>query len=510
MIFPGSLASFSKAAFLLPLLLYGGWAEEQLNQMTLDEKIGQLFVAPACPKRGSDHWADWQKLLKDYHVGNILVKQSDPLAQIEFLNRLQDESKLPMLVAADAEWGLAMRMEDTICYPKNMTLGAIENLDLIEKVGFEIGRQAKLVGVHINLAPVADVNSNPENPVIGRRSFGEDPKRVADHVAAFVKGLEASGTSGCLKHFPGHGDTDVDSHWDLPIINHSLERLEVVEWPPFKAGISAGASFLMSAHLYMPEIDPIYPTSLSKYCLDLAREELNFQGLILSDALNMGALTHRYTPQEIALLARQAGCDLLLYGAHEKPYVDQIMRENIPGAFIALKLAYLNGDLSLEELDLSVLKILRKKESIQTSLDVQNVFVQLNSPEALSLKKELYQNAITQIGDSFEPIQDGIYMSFGSGDILSGEFGCEGKIIIAIHDEASITPETLMQIETYKDEAILCLFASPYNLDYFEGFKTILIAYENDPDAQMSLLEVLKGKEPARGSLPVSFTQELR
>jgi beta-N-acetylhexosaminidase len=377
--------------FLLPSLLFGNWAEDTLAKMSLDQKIGQLFVAPACPKRGADHFESWQTLLTCYHIGNAIVKQSDPLSQVHFLNQLQKESALPILVMADAEWGLAMRMTDTIAFPKNKILGKVQDLQLIEALGAEIGRQAKCVGIHLNLAPVADVNNNPANIVIGDRSFGDDPVAVSDRVAAFIRGQQKAGVSACAKHFPGHGDTHVDSHRDLPVISHSLQRLEAIEFPPFRKAIDAGVHTVMTAHLYVPAIDATYPTSLSRKCTQLLREELHFEGLIISDALNMKALSDRYSPEEIAVLARKAGCDLLLYGAHLDPAVDALIYEMIPRGWQALKEAYLKGELSLEELDRTVLAILRRKEGLSRFCEVEGLAERLNTPEALSLKERLFK-----------------------------------------------------------------------------------------------------------------------
>lgn len=374
----------------IPFLLWGSWVEEELGKMTLDQKIGQLFVAPACPLRDADHFADWLQIMKNYHIGNAIVKESDPISQVHFLNRLQKASELPLLITADAEWGLAMRMTDTIAYPRNLALGALNDLNLIYELGCEIGRQAKRVGIRMNLAPVADINSNPDNPVIKTRSFGDDPQKVADCVAAFANGLQSAGVLACAKHFPGHGDTTLDSHYDLPVVFHPLSRLETVELIPFKRAAKKGIAALMTAHLYVPAIDPIYPSSLSPTCIEWIRKKLKFQGLIITDALNMKAIADRYSPEEIGVLARKAGSDLLLYGDHIAPNVDEILRETIPRAFKALKEAYLSDELDLSELDASVLRILRAKEGIERSIPTENLLEELNSKEAIDLKNRLF------------------------------------------------------------------------------------------------------------------------
>lgn len=481
--------------------------ESMLREMTLDQKIGQLFVAPACPLRGEDHWADWMKILEDCHIGNAIVKQSDPITQVKFLNRLQNESEIPLLIVADAEWGLAMRMSNTIAFPRNMTLGAIGDPHLIYLMGKEIGRQAKLVGIHLNLAPVADVNNNPLNPVIHMRSFGEDPMRVAACVSAYARGLQSSGILACAKHFPGHGDTHVDSHRDLPVIGHLMNRLEAVEFVPFKRVIDEGIDALMTAHLYIPSVDPVFPTSLSKDCLKIARERLHFNGLIISDALNMKAVADRYSPEEVAILARKAGCDLLLYGDHKDPQVDQILREMIPRAFDALKKAYLTQELNIDELDQSVLRILYAKEKIESVPPLDHLIEALHTEEAIRLKKELFQEAVTLIGEaSFPILENTAYLSFGTNDVLAHHFKnipieSAERVVIAIHQKEALTSEVLSLIDALGTRAIVCFFATPYAL---KPAHTLLVGYENDSDAQEAVLKVLLGQRDARGHLPVT------
>lgn len=490
--------------FLFPFSLLA-----DLSEMTLDEKIGQLFMGPISSLRDEEHFNDWVRLLEKYHVGNAIVEKSHPIPTIQFLNRLQNRSNIPLLVSIDAEWGLGMRLADTISFPQNMTLGATENLDLIYQLGKEIGRQARLIGVHLNLAPVADVNNNPLNPVIHMRSFGEDPVQVTTFVSAYAKGLQEAGVLACAKHFPGHGDTETDSHFDLPVIHKKRERFDRVEWIPFKQLIAEGVDAVMLAHLYVPSIDPIYPTSLSASCVEILRKDLGFQGLIITDALNMRALADRYSPEEIALLARKAGCDLLLYGSHIDRNVDEILRDTIPRAFQALKNGYLRGELDLAELDRTVLRILKAKEGIGTQVGEEHLIESLHSSGALSLKKELYQEAITLIGTLDPPIfERTAYLSFGAGDILKEHFPevaieSASSVVIAIHERGALTPEVVSIIESFGERAIVSLFTTPYVLKELKGNFPILVAYQNDPAAQEAVLNILKGKATAKGHLPI-------
>src|SRR5579872_4641816 len=225
--------------FILSLLttfssLYGDWAESRLKEMTLEEKIGQLFIMPACQLRGEDHRRDLYRLITTYHIGGIILKQGTAQGQRLLINSLQAHAKIPLLAVQDAEWGLRMRLSDTLGFPKNLTLGAITDSKWIYQLGKEIGRQSKLVGVQINLAPCIDINSNPQNPIIHMRSFGEEPARVANHALALMHGMQSEGVAACAKHFPGHGDTSIDSHCALPLIPHALTRIEAVEFFPFR------------------------------------------------------------------------------------------------------------------------------------------------------------------------------------------------------------------------------------------------------------------------------------
>ena len=355
--------------FILSILVFPqlgqSWAEDALAKMSLEEKIGQLFIAPACPLRGEDHWNDWLSLINQYHIGAAIMKQGTLEEHVRLVNRLQKASPLPLLITADAEYGLAQCISDAIAYPRNAVLGKTNDLHLIHDIGKQIGAQCKQAGIHLNFSPVADVNNNPGNIIIGARSFGDDPDWVAQCVVAMFTGLQEGGVMACAKHFPGHGDTSVDSHANLPIILHSRDHIENTELIPFKAAIENGVKAIMSAHILVPCIDEKLPCTLSANAMHkLLRIEMGFDGLIITDALNMKALVNLYTDEEIALYAHMAGCDLLLYGDHIAPNVDEIIRKQIPSAFNRLKRAYENDELSIDFLNEKVLRILRAKESL--------------------------------------------------------------------------------------------------------------------------------------------------
>jgi len=360
--------------------LYGGWAEKTLSELSIQEKIGQLIIVPACPRHESE---TLRMTLQRYHIGGILVKQGHPLQQIPFLNTLQSEAKIPLLCTGDAEWGLGMRMEDTLSFPKNGILGL--HPEKIEEVGVWIGKQCHQVGIHLNFAPVVDVNNNPDNPVIGTRSFGADPEAVASCSASMIKGMHKGGVLTCAKHFPGHGDTDVDSHKGLPRIPHSRDHLEKIEFVPFRRAIDSGVDAIMTGHLMLPALDPEFPATLSiPIVTDLLQKEWGFQGLVVTDALNMKALSEHYSTGEIAVKALLAGHDLLLYGAHRYDDVHVILSELIPRVVEALM------QVPEEVLDPHVLKVLQAKEKLGLHKDrvtelSENLMSELHHSDAITL-----------------------------------------------------------------------------------------------------------------------------
>ncbi|MDE3046180.1 MAG: hypothetical protein KGJ02_06010 [Verrucomicrobiota bacterium] len=348
--------------------------------MSMEEKVGLLFVVSVSPTRGEDHFQDWDRLIEECHISNVLPKSSDFASYAKALARLQRKSKQPLLVLADAEWGLGMRITDALSFPKNGLLGAIQDLSLLKELGREIGREAVAAGIDINLAPVVDVNSNPNNPIIGLRSFGDKPEIVSPRAVAVMTGMQEMELRACAKHFPGHGDTAVDSHVGLPVVDHPLDAVEL---PPFQAQIDAGVTAIMTAHILVPALDPTWPATLSPSILTkLLREKMGFQGLIITDALNMNALADRYSPEEIALRAHEAGADLLLYGDHLSEGVDHLLRDQVPRAYRALLKAYQNGLFPLSRLDASVNRILPLKRAKEAP--TLHIF-----PEALELKEQL-------------------------------------------------------------------------------------------------------------------------
>lgn len=364
-------------------------AGKVLSEMTFEEKIGQLFIAAvyASPEQAASEIPDYsmkdvEYLIQHYHVGGVLLKMRwQPSHQIKTVAHLQSISKYPLIISQDCEWGLSMRLDDVQRFPKNGTLGAVKKMSLIYALGKEIARQCRIVGVNFNLSPVVDVNSNPNNPVIGARSFGSDPKVVADCGTAMMLGLQDGGVLACAKHFPGHGDTSQDSHECLPTVIHDRVRLLSCEIYPFQKLIENGVKAVMTGHLCMPALEPQpnLPASLSaKIIKGLLQDELKFDGLVVTDDLVMGAIGKNFSPEDAVVKAFLAGNDLLLSTLH------------LPRCIKALFEAYKQGLFSLEDLDYRVLKILKAKEWItqQAPLDDTDLF----SPTGSKLNQEINQD----------------------------------------------------------------------------------------------------------------------
>lgn len=495
--------------------------EELLKNMTLEDKIGQLFIIPVCPKLGEEHRKEILQIIEKYRVGGILFKASDAKSQVEFLQFLQSHTPLPLLVTLDAEWGLGMRVTDGISFPRNLTLGAIQEESLLFQLGEEIGKECRAIGAHLNLAPVADVNNNPLNPIIHMRSFGENPKDVARKSLLVMKGMQKAGLLTCAKHFPGHGDTAADSHLDLPVISHSWEHLQEVELSPFRTLIDGGVDFVMSAHIYMPVLERgLLPSTLSKKVMhDLLRERLGFKGLTISDALNMKALSKHFSYGEIALLAYQSGQDFLLYGAHLLEDVQEILHKIIPSAFSSLLAAFQEGILDEKELDRRVFKILSCKEK----LEVSTVHLaEVQSSAGYALKKRLYEEAVTLVrNDGNLPLKDDQKIPFirirpgiFPEENALKELGSASQVVVYLQGLQPFLPQygisSKLQafLEDLRKQAkvTLILLGTPYALNHIQG-DSIIVAYEEDEYAEAAARAVLFGKKNPRGKLPVTCGQ---
>ncbi|MCD6345951.1 MAG: beta-N-acetylhexosaminidase, partial [Bacteroidales bacterium] len=403
-IFFGLLKGWSQTYTLPPFLNTDwAWVDSVYASLSEQERIAQLIMIPAWSNRGSDHQAEIIKLIEDYGIGGIAFFQGGPVRQVDMVNKFQEVSKVPLLMGIDAEWGLAMRLDSTTRFPYQMALGAIQNDSLIYAMGKEIGRQLRITGMQVNFAPVLDVNSNPENPVINYRSFGSDKYNVSRKGIAYTLGLQDQGVLATGKHFPGHGDANTDSHLALPIIRHSRERLDDIELYPFRKTIRAGLGAIMVAHLHVPALDPDenLPTTLSERVISgLLRTSIGFSGLIMTDALNMKGVTNNYPPGEIEIKAMQAGNDLLVYV------------EDVGLAIDSIRQAINDGRIRRRELEISCKTILAVKRwtglNEWSSLSTDSINDRVNTPEAEVLNRALVEASLTVLRnrDDVIPVSD--------------------------------------------------------------------------------------------------------
>ncbi|WP_373518389.1 glycoside hydrolase family 3 protein, partial [Pricia sp.] len=372
------------------------WVDSRYDAMSLDEKLGQLFMVMIASDQGAADIDEVESLIKEQHIGGVIFSTGGPVRQAKLTNRFQSASKLPLMVGMDAEWGLSMRLDSTYSFPWNMTLGAITDNTIVQDVGRRIGEHAKRLGVHINFAPDIDINTNPNNPIIGNRSFGEDRENVSNKGIAFMKGMESAGVLSSGKHFPGHGDTETDSHHALPIINFERARLDSVELYPFNRLIENGLSSVMVGHLEVPalEIEKGLPSSLSEQIISgVLKEEMGFKGLVFTDALNMKGVTDHGKNGDAELAAFMAGNDILLMPLDVKKAKDKLAK------------AYDKGKISDERLSTSVKKILQAKYKVGLNrykpVELENLYEDLNSRKDDLIYEDAIENAITVVKNDY-------------------------------------------------------------------------------------------------------------
>ncbi len=518
------------------------WVDSIISKMSVDQKIGQLFMVAAYSNKDAKHEKFISNLIKDYHIGALIFFQDIALKQAELTNKYQSISKIPLLIGIDGEWGLRMRLKGTVAFPYNMALGAIRDDKLIEQMGKQIGKHLKREGIHINFAPVVDVNTNPKNPVIGNRSYGEDIINVANKSTAFTKGIQSESVMACAKHFPGHGDTSQDSHKTLPTVDASLERLDSVELYPYRIIINQGIGSIMVAHLSVPSLESnnTLPSSLSSNIVtDLLKKKMGFKGLIITDAMNMKGSANFASSEEINLQAILAGNDLL-----DVPL-------NIPETIAKFKKAMSSGVLTKERLNESVIKILKTKYwaglNNYKPIDTTNLMSDLNTVEDEILKRRLVANSVTLIknDNNILPIKDlknnkiayiklGKYdnkifvdrlKDYTKVDVISGKsldailnkLNNYQTVIIGFHTKGSsayanykFTDEELHWIQeiSRKHKVILDVFASPYSLLQIKSFTNIdavMISYQNIDIFQDLSAQMIFGAVDIQGKLPVNI-----
>ena len=522
------------------------WVDSILNSMTIDQKMGQLFMIQAYSNLDTVHENKIKEMIQKYHVGNLIFMQGTPSKQVQLTNTYQSLSKIPLMIGFDGEWGLDMRLQNTYKFPWNMTLGAIQDNTLIRKFGEHLGRHAKRVGIHVNFAPVVDINTNPLNPIIGNRSFGEDKQNVTQKAIAFSQGMQSEGVLANAKHFPGHGDTATDSHLKLPVLTFDRQRLDSVELYPYKRVFDAGMASVMTAHLSIPvlESNPKLPTSLSsRVVTDLLKEELGFLGLIFTDGLNMKGAADYSSSAEIDLAAVLAGNDVLL------------IPQDVPATISLMKNSIQTGVLSPERIDESVRKILLAKYKVglhfHKPIDTLNLVKDLNTIEDEVLHRELVKNSITIIKNkkNILPIEDLkkhkkiAYVALGddTGDQFLDALAKYSKIHKVDSNNLNEVIDTLEDFDLVvvgfhksnahpwkpyefsnqelvwlheiarKNKTILAVFASPYsllNIKSFTNLEAVLVAYQNSEIAQEITAQTIFGAIEATGKLPVSIKNE--
>ena len=532
-----------------PLLVIGDelgqriWVDSIYSSMTLEEKVGQLFVVQAFSNKNKNHKNDIINDIRNNNIGGVIFSKGSPDKQVDLTNDFQNESSVPLLIGMDAEWGLNMRLDSTFAFPWNMTLGAIKDNKLIRDVGRSIAEHCKRIGVNFNFAPVVDINTNPKNPIIGNRSFGESTKNVSLKSLNFMYGQQEMNILSSAKHFPGHGDTSTDSHKTLPFINHEKQRIFNTELKPFKTLIDNGLESVMIAHLEVPSLESVnaLPSTLSySIVTSILKNTLGFKGLIITDALEMKGLSTFKSNGNLDMLAFKAGNDVLLMSANVSEGIKSIINE------------YDKGRISEERLSYSVKKILKSKYKVGLNnflpILKNNLYNDLNSLENNLLYEELVEKSITVVknNENILPIinlKSTIgYLNFGNDDFMTF-FDALTKyskidhlndldilksesvtfiesnyktIIIGIHANSdtpwksyNLKKEEINFINrvSKKVNVILNVFGSPYILDKFKNIRNIsgiIVSYQNSTNFQNKSAQLIFGAIGSAGILPVS------
>jgi len=524
------------------------WVDSVMNELSLEEQIGQLFMVAAYSNKDKNHQEEIATLIEKYKIGGLIFFQGGPVRQAKLTNYYQSVSKLPLLIAIDGEWGLGMRLDSTISYPRQMMLGAIQNDSLIYQMGYDIGEQLTRLGIHINFAPVVDINNNPYNPVINVRSFGESRVNVSKKSVAYMNGMQDAGIIAVAKHFPGHGDTNLDSHYDLPLIGHTKERLDSLELFPFQQIIDAGVKGIMVAHLSVPALEPDknLPTTLSKPVVtNLLKKEMGFKGLIFTDALNMKGVTQNYPSGDIESMALKAGNDVLLFP------------KDVPKAIHKVKREVKSGNITREQIEKSCRKILKAKfnaglykyNKTRDDIDTENPEDDLNRIMYDITRRELIKSGLTLIQNKNDilPVKSLANKKFASIAFNANEITTFQKTLSKyarvdhyVFDDAqadvmyemlkeydlvftSIHNTSFWPARNYRvnhehldfmgnlakeTKVIFSAFANPYSLSDFQmlhDLDAVLVCYDDEPTIQQYAAQAIFGGVEISGKLPVSI-----
>ena len=519
------------------------WIDSVYNKLTIDERIGQLFMVAAYSGGKNYNEELITQLLKDHQIGGLIFMQGGPARQALLTNKYQQLAQVPLLIAMDAEWGIGMRLDSVKSFPRQMMLGATHDTALAYELGASIAAQCNRLGVNIDFAPDVDVNNNPANPVINTRSFGEDKTWVAKLGIGYMRGLQNNGVKACAKHFPGHGDTNVDSHKDLPLILKPYAALDTLELYPFKELIARGVKSVMSAHLEVPALDTQehLPTSLSKNTIsNLLKAKLNFTGLVISDALSMKGVTKYFPAGDADLVAFEAGNDILLFS------------QDVPKAILKIKTAIDSGAISQEMLEHSVKKILSAKYESGLNkfknIEIKNIVEDLNQ-KVFPLRYKIAQSAITLVRDDNDvlnkinenlrlsyiginantttPLYEGLENEYKSvdaywypknsdedaGEEILNKISVYDAVIVGIHN-LNYTPDNNYGIDnnavkfiqqlSKKKNVLIALMGNAYAMQSCFVSPSLLLGYDDDSVTNKAMADILIKKSKIKGDLPVS------
>ena len=523
------------------------WVDSVYNSLTLEQRVAQLICVRA-NQPDKPYNENVAKYIKQYNVGGVCFFRNDLVAQVEQTNAWQAIAKTPLMVSIDAEWGLAMRLKNTVAYPYQMTLGAVNDNALIYEMGQQVAEQCLRMGIHVNFAPVVDVNSNPENPIIGMRSFGENPEKVGEKGVAYALGMQSKGLITTMKHFPGHGNTATDSHMTLPTVTRTMDEVRDIELAPFQYMIDHGVNGAMVGHLYFPAIEKVKNTSSSLsygVVTELLKEEMGFDGLIFTDGLDMKGVSEKVKQDSVPYVSFMAGNDVL------------ILPTNVPFAIKTIKAAAERDPKAAARLEESCKKILRYK--YRAGLDhykpasTANLMTDLKKKTYTDLRQQLYEEAVTVLRNENEviPLVNNkkiavVTIGNSKNDVNNGlvEHGFDTKSFVTQKEDiASKSADWLKKLEAYdlvvvniekttmfasknygitdktvdffnrlvaQNDVILNLFACPYALDMFRinnSVKGVVVAYQDETPAVNAVVRLLSGELEAHGTLPVSVNK---
>lgn len=516
------------------------YADSLYQQLSLDEKIGQLYIVALYNNRGEEEIQKIRNLVEKEKIGGLILMQDNAEKHIQLLNEFQGKSRVKMMIGIDGEWGLFQRFPAAHKFPWAMTLGAIQDNSLIYEMTSKIAEDCKRMGIYWDFAPVVDVNTNPANPIIGNRSFGSDINNVIAKGLAYAQGLQDNGVLASMKHFPGHGDTDTDSHLDLPVVSHNLERLNSIELAPFKALLDKKIGGVMVAHLYVPTLEKQsgIPASVSyEVITNLLKKSYQYNGLIITDALNMNAVAKKFPAGELDLRAFKAGNDIMLFS------------QDVPNGKALIKSALEKGEISENRLAESVKKILKTKYLLGLqnlkSINSENINEDLNNASHAELSEKLYSNAITLLKDEknllplscsktyyYLPLEEATFQTFVENLNLGTTVKVISKneiaqipenstVIVGFHKDNSTAYKSYKISQESKDilaelskkqNIIVDVFGSPYALKDVDISKisTVLVSYENNDLSMKASAKAVLGKTKISGKLPVIVNENLK